>query len=101
MRQKYLTRQRNSFVALSRKSPVYKKSVDGGLIRVIDDRQPKDPAYQLALEESISRMVRSGSSPITVRFWQNPPSIIIGRSQSVESEVDIQRTKQADRKSVV
>jgi len=43
----------------------------------------------MALEEAIAKTVGEGLTLNTVRFWRNEKSIILGRFQSVEVEVDL------------
>src|SRR5208283_5766294 len=46
----------------------------------------------LALEEALARANCSNDSqhPATVRFWRNPDSVVIGRFQEAEAEVDLE-----------
>jgi lipoate-protein ligase A len=53
------------------------------------DYSSEDPAMNLAIEEAILRCLLEHSSPNTLRLWQNPPSVIIGRFQISKSEVNI------------
>lgn len=55
-----------------------------------------DPRINLAVEESIALSVGEGLSPPTVRFWRNPESIILGRFQKAELEVDLDKCKLED-----
>ncbi len=59
-------------------------------LRVIKDLSLRKAAYNLALEESIVKHVNRGQSAPTVRFWRNSYSAIVGRSQRVDREVDIE-----------
>jgi len=49
----------------------------------------------LALEEALARANCSNDSqhPATVRFWRNPDSVVIGRFQEAEAEVDLEECK--------
>jgi lipoate-protein ligase A len=42
----------------------------------------------LALEEALARSASSTSFTPTLRTWKNPPTVIVGRFQNVNSEVD-------------
>jgi len=46
--------------------------------------QERDPAYNLALEETMLRRLRGPA----LMLWRNGPSVIIGRNQSALAEVD-------------
>ena len=58
------------------------------MLRLIVDLDPIAPALGLALEEALLAGVGNGSGDI-LRIWVNKRSVIIGRSQSVRSEVDL------------
>jgi len=58
------------------------------MLRLIVDLIPINPALGLALEEALLQGVGNGSDDI-LRIWVNQRSVIIGRSQSVRSEVDL------------
>ena len=53
------------------------------------DYSSRDPAMNLAIDEAILRCLLEGHSPETLRLWQNPPSVIVGRFQNPRSEVNI------------
>lgn len=53
--------------------------------RVIQDH-PDDPYLGLAVDHAL--LLQSGGDRVTLRFWSNPPSVVIGRGQSPEAEVD-------------
>ena len=55
------------------------------LLRVFSD----DVLMNMALEEAITREVGKQHSPSTLRLWVNPPSVIVGRNQIVDSEVNL------------
>ncbi len=48
----------------------------------------------LALEESFARNAVSRDFESLVRFWVNPPSVVVGRFQEVSSEVDVEQCEQ-------
>lgn len=48
----------------------------------------RDARMNLALEEAVARAVGKKKSSNTVRFWRNPNTVVIGRSQMVEKEVN-------------
>jgi len=43
-----------------------------------------DPAYNLALEETLTRRLKKDAFMV----WQNAPSVIVGRNQNTQAEVD-------------
>ena len=49
----------------------------------------KDPAMNLAIEEAILRCLLEYDSPNTIRFWQNPPSVIIGQFLNPKNVVNL------------
>jgi len=49
-----------------------------------------DPEWNIALDEAILRGVIDDGSPNTIRIWQNSKSVIMGRSQDVRAEVNLQ-----------
>ncbi|MBS7646478.1 MAG: biotin/lipoate A/B protein ligase family protein [Candidatus Bathyarchaeia archaeon] len=51
--------------------------------------ESNDPYLNMAIEEAILTAVNEGKSPSTVRFWRNSRSVILGRSQNVDEEVNI------------
>lgn len=44
--------------------------------------------YNLALEEAIFTNLPNSNYQMTVRFWQNPKSVVVGRGQNLRQEVD-------------
>jgi len=56
-------------------------------MRALIDLVPSDPRAGLAIDEVLLDGVRVGG-PGAIRFWVNQRAVIIGRSQSVEDEVD-------------
>jgi len=57
------------------------------------DYSSKNPAMNLAIDEAILRCLLEGRSPNTLRLWQNPPTVVIGRFQDPESEVNVAACK--------
>jgi lipoate-protein ligase A len=53
--------------------------------RLIQD-QPDDPYLGLAVDHSL--LLKGCEDKVTLRLWSNPPSVVIGRGQSPEFEVD-------------
>ncbi len=50
----------------------------------------RSPALNVALDEVLTDRVASGQRPPTLRFWRwTEPAVIIGRTQSVVNEVDV------------
>jgi len=48
-----------------------------------------DLHYNLALEEAIFTNLPNSNYQMTVRFWQNPKSVVVGRGQNLSHEVDV------------
>jgi lipoate-protein ligase A len=48
----------------------------------------ENPYLNMALEEAIPTIVGEDLAPETVRFWRNKNSVVIGRFQCVELEID-------------
>ena len=61
--------------------------------RLLDVEYRNDPFLNLAVEESIPRIVGTGKAPNTVRFWHNSNTIVLGCFQSAELEVDFEACK--------
>jgi len=53
--------------------------------RIIQDNS-NDPYLSLAIDHSL--LLHGGEERVTLRLWNNPPSVVIGRGQSLELEVD-------------
>lgn len=53
------------------------------------DLQIQDLYYNLALEHALLLLHSKNDYTITVRFWRNPKSVIVGRNQLVEDEIDL------------
>lgn len=49
----------------------------------------KNVHYNLALEEAILRLHDRSDTTLTLRLWTNPRSVIIGRSQNIYTEVNL------------
>lgn len=47
-----------------------------------------DLYYNLALEEAIFTNLPNSNYQMTIRFWQNPKSVVVGRGQNLSLEVD-------------
>jgi len=58
--------------------------------RLLDSESAHDAAVNLAIEEAILQARAKKAVPPTVRFWRNDRAVVIGYSQSVEAEVDIE-----------
>jgi len=58
--------------------------------RVIDESTPQEMHGNLAIEQAIFESTRSTSIPVTLRFWKNTPSVILGRNQDLAEEVNEQ-----------
>ena len=50
-----------------------------------------NPYRNLAIEEALLLSVNEAKAPNTVRFWRNTESVIIGRSQKIEEEVNFEK----------
>ena len=61
--------------------------------RLLSNLEYEDPYLNLAMEEAISIMVGKGVVANTVRFWRNPNTVVIGRYQYVELEVNLEACK--------
>ncbi|BDR54257.1 lipoate--protein ligase A [Bombiscardovia apis] len=56
---------------------------------------PRPPAEQLALDLALAEAVQAGIQPPTLRVWQwSSPAVVIGRFQSLSSEVDVDQAHQ-------
>ena len=47
-----------------------------------------DLQYNLALEEAIFSNLPKSNFQMVLRFWRNPPSVVLGQDQNIKSEVD-------------
>jgi len=61
-------------------------------MRLIVDLEPADPPFGLALDEAVFDVAREGGQGC-VRLWVNHRAVIVGRSQRLESEVDLGRAR--------
>lgn len=52
-----------------------------------------DPAWNLAVDEAILRCIIDNVSPNTVRIWRSNESVVIGRSQDMRAEVNLDLCK--------
>ncbi len=59
------------------------------MIRIIRDLIPSPPAIGLALDETLLEIGRRRGTT-TVRLWVNDRAVVIGRSQSLAAEVDME-----------
>ncbi|MHA1793053.1 MAG: lipoate--protein ligase family protein [Promethearchaeota archaeon] len=57
--------------------------------RVLDS-ETTNPAYNLALEEAILSCHQESKTGLTIRFWRNEKCVILGRNQSVSTEVNVE-----------
>jgi lipoate---protein ligase len=58
--------------------------------RVIDDATPQDGNANLAIEQAIFESTRATANPVTLRFWKNASSVILGQNQEVAEEINEQ-----------
>jgi len=54
------------------------------------DLEYEDPYKNMAVEEGLLTAIERSLSPNTLRVWRNENSVIIGRSQHLETEVDLE-----------
>jgi len=54
------------------------------------DIEYRDPYKNMAVDEALLIAVERNIAPNTVRFWRNPNTVVIGRSQSLEAEVNLE-----------
>jgi lipoate-protein ligase A len=57
--------------------------------RLLDDVVPKRAAMNLAIEEAIFLEKIMDKIPPVIRFWRNNRAVVVGYSQSVEAEVNL------------
>lgn len=57
--------------------------------RLLDDTVSNGAAMNVAIEEAIFQEKIANKNRPTVRFWMNSPAVIVGYSQSVEAEVNL------------
>ncbi len=58
--------------------------------RLLDIEYPSDAGLNLAIEEALLRQAAGREGPPIVRFWRNRRAVIVGYSQSVEAEVNLE-----------
>ena len=58
--------------------------------RFIDDQTSCKAAMNLAIEEAIFIQKITGKIPPTVRFWRSNRAVVVGYSQSIEAEVNLE-----------
>ena len=58
--------------------------------RVLHSRS-LNPYQNMAIEEAVLLSVNEAKAPNTIRFWRNTESVIIGRSQKIEEEVNLDK----------
>ncbi|MFX0101345.1 MAG: biotin/lipoate A/B protein ligase family protein [Candidatus Hodarchaeota archaeon] len=56
--------------------------------RMIPESEKHDLYFNLALEEVILELMPQSECPFILRFWRNPPSVVLGRSQELKEEVN-------------
>jgi lipoate-protein ligase A len=61
-------------------------------MRLLIDLEPRDPRLGLATDEALLESVRGGGED-AVRLWVNGPAVVVGRSQTVADEVDLDFAK--------
>jgi len=59
-------------------------------MRILVQLQPANPAFGLALDEAILAV---SQERYTLRLWRNELSVILGRSQHIHDEVDLERCR--------
>ncbi len=67
--------------------------IDEVSLRIIMDLPIRHPTINIALEEAIAKHVSDKYSPPTVRFWRDRFSVIVGRSQTVTQEINVNSCK--------
>ena len=64
------------------------RAMDTDLWRLLD-LEYEDPCANLAAEEAVLTAVGRGARN-TLRFWRNPNTVVLGRFQTLEDEVDVE-----------
>ncbi|MBI3078961.1 MAG: lipoate--protein ligase family protein [Deltaproteobacteria bacterium] len=54
------------------------------------DQELESPYLNVALEEALFRVLERRGGPPTVRVWRNPTAVVVGASQEVRAEVDVE-----------
>jgi lipoate-protein ligase A len=58
-------------------------------MRIIEEIQPDDPYLNLAKDEMLLAEINSNPNECIARFWINTPSVVLGNSQKVMEEINI------------
>lgn len=58
--------------------------------RRVDVEWPERPYFNLAYEEALVQAVAKGQAPPTLRFWRNDKTIVLGRHQCADLEVNFE-----------
>jgi len=58
--------------------------------RLLDVETPEDAAMNLAIDEAIFLAMTKKMAPATIRFWRNARAVVVGYSQNVEVEVNLE-----------
>jgi len=58
--------------------------------RLLDIEYPRRAGLNLAIEEALLRQAAKRNGPPIVRFWRNKCAVIVGYSQCVEAEVNLE-----------
>ncbi len=58
--------------------------------RLLDVEYPSRAGLNLAIEEALLRQTAKREGPPIIRFWRNRRAVVIGYSQCVEAEVDLE-----------
>jgi len=58
--------------------------------RLLDIEYPRKAGLNLAIEEALLRQAAKRNGPPIVRFWRNKCAVIVGYSQCVEAEVNLE-----------
>ncbi|MCI2426690.1 lipoate--protein ligase family protein [Candidatus Acetothermia bacterium] len=61
------------------------------MLRILSDLKPHCPLWNLSVEEAIFTGLSAQLSPETLRIWCNDRAVVIGRSQSAQREVSLER----------
>jgi lipoate-protein ligase A len=62
--------------------------------RIIPEKETgNDPFYNIALEQAILSLHSLLDYDCTIRFWRNEKSVVLGRNQDIESEINIEYCK--------
>lgn len=64
--------------------------------RLLHVEIPRNAGMNMALDEAIFLAMTEKAVPSTVRFWRNERAVVIGRSQSVDAEVNLELCEKKD-----